>query len=1661
MKVKQKLIAILMTTIMLGSNLLMLGNQVIAVADELQMQNSKTTHANIEFNSYLETNTHKQTYSIKDGGKIYIELAVKESGYLKNGIVELKNSNYEIDESKIDTTSIEKIQNGKIYLKQISYGQNVLIELPITLKRRDKIEKDMFSKISEVSFNGTYVEGNGKEKVIEKTIQNEISWSTQPEIELTGDITKYLPYQVGETYGLMIQAKINSSIKEVVLPISSTNLEILAPTIKMQKPQKVTVVANSTKATNGSQNEAAFTKQNYQYDEQTGKVILQTQNNPDVQGNIAWMEGKDEYLVSFFYEGKEIYDNALENLNKTQKEQLNIPIKANMQVYGVEENVEIEGMLPYIIEEQKGELVDFAFDSTKEVSKGYLYANYVKDTKQETTYNLNYEAQIYHEDSARYIEIKEAETKIEATRQIIVGNNSITKNIKIEEAVFHKILGEEGSIQITDTQGNVLGQINKETPKDEEGNLFLDLTDKKVNTIHIKTTKPVQEGKIQIKVQKAFTSTQTISEEQMKEATKIIVGAEQKTNIQSKNFTKEITMKEPVSKAQISIEDEKALSTVLLNENVNIRVVLDNSSLDCALYKNPSLRIELPTYISKVELKNTNLLMNNGLEIKETKIVKEEGKQVIYVTLEGTQTQYAIGAEYKGTILLLNTNIEVEALTPSNESEIIMTYTNENEKEENYQGQAKTKAKFVAPTGIVAANGITGYSKNKSGILSISSQNVEATVETYADKKIATVLGKVMNNYENKIANVVILGRLPAQNNKAIDSNEELGSNFTAPLKSEIKITGITQEKYTIYYSIKEDASKDLEDTENGWSTTRDENAKSYLIVTNNYEIEPGEKIDFEYEVEIPKDLSYNSSSYAMYKVYYDNVSTVGTIAETKTSPIVKIATGQGPELDVKIAPNVETIKEGQIVKMKVTVQNTGEIAINNAKINIPKPEYTNFANFYAGVGFEEDKEIDQKTIKLGSLEPGETKNTYYYLKIDDNTTSFSVADPENVTEEEEKKIEEAQKFPKTITHKVTITADEIQNGEIPSNEYTMSIQKGAISIKMVGNIAEEAVLHEGQEVTYNIYLFNISREESLRNVVVSIPLGNALSYISASMKDSFTDTNETTTGITYNEQTNSVQIAIDTFTTTKFITLNLKVKKLDENFSIMATATAEGKEEQYSNKAEYTAEKIKIEVSELTSSPKYIPEKEEVTYKFNITNKGNSTVYGIKVTDTLPQGITFKEVVITRDGKQDKVTNMIKGEVVASITALQPEETAQVEIKAKADLLEDKNEKTIQNKANVVVGTLETIETNTVTNIIEYNEDAHKQPIKDPESSRYKISGTAWIDENQNGKRDEDEKLLSNVPVMLINKKDNSIVKDPTSNQEKRTTTTSKGTYQFTNIPKGEYLVIFLYDASKYSLTTYQAKEVSEELNSDAIDISIVLDGKKQIAGITDVIKITNTNVRDIDIGVYVAEKFDLKLDKYITKITRTTPTAGTKVFNYNNSKLQKIEVLDRNIGKSSIIVEYKIVVTNEGKIPGYARKIVDYLPQDARFNTEINKDWYLSEGSQNVYNASLADTILMPGESKELTLVLSFNITNKNIGQTLNNNAEIYESYNEQGLDDMDSIPGNKVADEDDISHADIVLAVVTGGQIILYATLTLIIITAIGFGIYEIKKRVLTKN
>lgn len=61
----------------------------------------------------------------------------------------------------------------------------------------------------------------------------------------------------------------------------------------------------------------------------------------------------------------------------------------------------------------------------------------------------------------------------------------------------------------------------------------------------------------------------------------------------------------------------------------------------------------------------------------------------------------------------------------------------------------------------------------------------------------------------------------------------------------------------------------------------------------------------------------------------------------------------------------------------------------------------------------------------------------------------------------------------------------------------------------------------------------------------------------------------------------------------------------------------------------------------------------------------------------------------------------------------------------------------------------------------------------------------------------------------------------------------------------------------AKYSVTEYQKEGVDTSVNSDAIDVEVLLNGEKTIAGMTDTIEISNSNLRDIDIGLYVQEKF------------------------------------------------------------------------------------------------------------------------------------------------------------------------------------------------------------
>ena len=255
--------------------------------------------------------------------------------------------------------------------------------------------------------------------------------------------------------------------------------------------------------------------------------------------------------------------------------------------------------------------------------------------------------------------------------------------------------------------------------------------------------------------------------------------------------------------------------------------------------------------------------------------------------------------------------------------------------------------------------------------------------------------------------------------------------------------------------------------------------------------------------------------------------------------------------------------------------------------------------------------------------------------------------------------------------------------------------------------------------------------------------------------------------------------------------------------------------------------------------------------------------------------------------------------------------------------------------------------------------------------------------------------------------------------------------------------------------MTKYQVKDVVEAKNSDvAIEKDDFIDGNITRFGITDVINVEDSNVYNIDIGLQDKMIFDLSLTKAISKVTIKN-SSEMKSYNYNNKTLAKVEIASKDVNDTTVIIEYTITIKNEGNLAGYAKSIVDYLPNDLKFSSELNKDWYIGKNG-NLYNNSLENIQIQPGESQEIKLVVTKTMNDKNLG-TINNSAEIAESYNDYGIEDIDSIAGNKSSKEDDYGSADMLISLNTG-TIIMYTGLGITMLAIIIVSIYMIKKKIL---
>ena len=333
-------------------------------------------------------------------------------------------------------------------------------------------------------------------------------------------------------------------------------------------------------------------------------------------------------------------------------------------------------------------------------------------------------------------------------------------------------------------------------------------------------------------------------------------------------------------------------------------------------------------------------------------------------------------------------------------------------------------------------------------------------------------------------------------------------------------------------------------------------------------------------------------------------------------------------------------------------------------------------------------------------------------------------------------------------------------------------------------------------------------------------------------------------------------------------------------------------------------------------------------------------------------------------------------------------------------------------------------------------------------------ISGNAWFDQNEDGKYDEEEQALQGITVRLFNVETNTYQTN-SNGEEIKVTTNESGLYTL-NAPKGKYIIIFEYDTNKYTLTSYESEGVSDDVNSKALNKDITIDGNVINVDTTEIINVEDENISYINIGLKERKRYDMKLDKTITRVV-VQNSKGTQATEYQDATLAKAEIDSKLLNGTSVVVEYKIKVTNEGEIAGYVRKIADYISADYKFSSELNKDWYQTDSV--LYNDSLANEKIEPGESKELTLILTKQMSNNNTG-LVNNTAEIVESYNENGLSDADSTEGNRAKGEDDIGSADVILSIKTG-QVVATVLVVLTTVAIIGAGTYIIVRKFINKE
>lgn len=1440
---------------------------------------------------------------------------------------------------------------------------------------------------------------------------------------------------------------------------------------------------------------------NYYYSQEAYNKYLDTTHVKEYpEGKIVSIEkdqetGETWAYIDFAWDPEENEGEMPENKHLVDK----LPINLETTVTVTEDKNKIEAVNVWAeeLDIQINEVIHNELSlNIPEISKGSIYAK--KDISYETTDKIN----ILRSDIVNKIEIKDLE------QSFINANNEtqiisiIYQSTTISKQNFEAILGQEGYIKLIDENGEEIATINSDMQEDTNGNYKVDYTTP-ISKVNIETSDIINDGFLIIKHNKVIDKDKMYPKTQVETfsafTTSNYINA---TNTYGSTYTKENSTEIPLidseTIATFSISND-TLSTADINTGIEFRVELNNNNINSDLWTNPFIILEMPEEISEIKINNVNILYGDALQILQKRIIELNGHQAMLIKLEGAQQDFISSSIIGGTTIVINTDIKLDELTPTKENnEIKLYYFNENktnyenettiELEDVYSvGTNKVAVNYIAPVGFQTIQTITGFDDAGTIISSTNESQKEGKIEILAQSREITNNVTIMNNTGNQTTNIKVLGRIAYAGNKNVLTGEDLGSTITTNLTSQIQLLEQEQKEFTIYYTENEEADTNLENSQNGWAKEIQniEAIKSYMIIINN--VAQGEKIVFEYKTKIPEMLQHGEYAYSNIVTYYTNNTEVGNVEAISEANKIGITTGIGARASIEISAGIDegaNLTEGQKITYKIKLQNTGELVAENVVVRNPIP--------YGASYIQEtrvDNEIetyDKYTYysssnelkwEIGKLEPNQTIELQYNVVVDNIPTILEYYGAQEGFTEEDGKFyiistggETGEKIRTEITELPTIIIEnyavlEASNieKEIQSNTTHNQVIKSYFNIFEESSKAKSVYLEEGESYKYTVIVEN-KIELQMKNINISKVIPDGISYTSATILQGSGE-------IKFDQANNKLTAicpelgAYDTIELEIEVTANKLQGDVYKKEIVTNTAiSAEGVESNTSSSVTNTIAKPKISAKlESDTKQRYVYEKDIITYNINITNENDATISNLCINNIIPEGTKFISGTYTKLGQEYQILSDGSEEIKVETNLGQGTITVQIKVQVE-NIDSDVEELDIVNKATLSANNVEEFEIGQIKHtVINTNSGNGGTDGDSSEGSgsgnstgevgedgkiRYKIKGTAWEDINKDGERQESEEFLKGITVYLINENGN-IVKDYKTGEEKKTTTDLDGDYEFKNIEPGKYMVVFMYDSTQYDITEYQKNNVINDRNSDAILKKINLGGQEREAGVTDLIEITNRTILSIDIGMYKKPKFNLKLEAGITNITVKT-SKGTTQTTYDMSSLAKTEIKSKEINGATVLIEYTLKVTNNGDIAGSVTQIMADKPNGLIFTSDMNEQWY--EGNdKKIYLTGISDEILNPGESTNIKLILTKQMTGNNVGK-IENTFSITKTYNEKGLEDSKA--------EDNTSSV-ICLLTVSTGMAPVYTGTGIIILTIIGTGVYIIRKKLATEK